>query len=140
MSFGSTLNVLALSKTFFFSSPLLVDKRFKHQIKVIVVKHKLKMHCTGDATGKQIHTLSLLAPSLHLMYVRPAKSIAVYAKGGASLTQNGGNGSAGGAVYGLSSTRPQMTHLWMMDRTRLLPLNNPILCSNLNESFFHYIE
>ena len=124
ISFAVALNVLALSEIIFLGIPLLAENCFKHWTKVIVVMSSTSSRWIARVTqqvNKQIHTLSLLAPSLHLTYIGPAKSIAVYAKGGASMTWNEGSGGAGGAVNGLPSNRLQMTHLWMMERTRLLP-------------------
>ena len=81
------------------------------------------MDCTGDATCKQADPHFITACSLFTFDVHWASKInsCIYAKGGASLTRNKGSGGAGGAVNGLPSNRLQMTHLWMMERTRLLP-------------------
>jgi hypothetical protein len=57
--------------------------------------------------NKQIRTL-LLFDSLLLRYIGPAKSTAVHANGGASLTRNEGSGGAEGALKGLPSNRLQV--------------------------------
>ena len=72
--------------------------------------------------NRQIHTLLLLDTPKFLIYRGPAKSTAELLNGGASLTQNVGSGSAGGAQSGIPSKRPHMIHLWMNDLTKLLPL------------------
>ena len=70
--------------------------------------------CTALVTQqvkRHIQALLLLLCPARPMYSGPAKSTAVYAKGGASFTRNDGRGGPEGGLKDLPSNRQQTTHV-----------------------------
>ena len=120
----AALKVLPLSEMNLRGSPLRAANHLRHQIKVSVDMSRTMSRCTALVTrqvNKQMYTFLVVAlPSVRTSN-GPAKSTPVKLNAGSSLTLLIGSGGGGSAGNGRPSNLRQVTHQWVILRTKLLP-------------------